>query len=303
MSRNNYSHSSRSAATARATIVATDRILSKEGQYKQDIAKINARCNLLADYISFGGTVESSLRDEGEDSNDPENVRMDDFMNEQRMKVKKIAEQNVHSKRYIEAYMAATNAIKSDIIRNSHNGNSQEEEEKEDIKAPDYESLLQTQLELAKHNVEKNSIAVKNDEFVRKICKSLNEKIASNADEDDDIQIEVTETNREAEMKCPLTAMLFQDPFRNKVCHHVYEKEAITYHLSMKKACPVTGCTNNHVTMSQLEPDEEMKIKVRRYSKAQSEKQRRNAMTQDYDVEDEEEEFDGGNGAGMTVIE
>jgi len=54
--------------------------------------------------------------------------------------------------------------------------------------------------------------------------------------------------------------------------------------------------------MSQLEPDEEMKLKVRRYTHLVQEKQRRNAMSQDYDVDDDDEE-DGGENIGMTVIE
>ena len=52
---------------------------------------------------------------------------------------------------------------------------------------------------------------------------------------------------------------------RNKICGHVYSYKGIQHHLKSNKQCPMPGCSNTNVTMSQLEEDEEMTMKIRRF--------------------------------------
>lgn len=300
MPRNRYSNSHHSASSA--TIVAANRILQKGPQYKNDIKKLHANASIFAETIAISGPAELALRNDG-DNNDPENEEMEAFMNEQRMRLKNLTERHVNSSRYVDAFMNAADSIKADIAQN---GEQKEDGEGEaSASASDYETMLQTKLEFEKHNIEKNSIEVKDEEMSRKIRKYLKEKEPAKQGDDDEIEVEVTQSNRESELKCPLTGMLFQNPYRNKLCGHVYDLHGIQQHLRIKKDCPVMGCKNKNVTMEALEPDEEMKLKVRRYIHRRDEQKRINAMSQDYDLDDDEDEEGGGGGetGGMTLIE
>lgn len=205
--------------------------------------------------------------------------------------------------------MNAANSIKNDIAQNGEHGGGDSHVDGEgeaSASTSDYETILQTKLEFEKHNLEKNSIELKDEEWSRKIRQRLNEKEPTKqGDDDDDIEIEMTQGNRESELKCPLTGKLFENPYRNKLCNHVYEYAAIQQHLRIKKSCPVMGCRNKNVTLGSLEPDEEMKLRVRRYIHRRDEEKRRNAMSQDFDVDEEEDEYGGvgGDNGGMTLIE
>jgi hypothetical protein len=333
MPRRSTSHPhSHSHSSSSATILATDRVLQKEAMFRNGIQKLHASSLLLAETIAISGQVETSLLNDdyendgnGHGDVNSNNQEMDAFMKEQRMKLKALSERHVNSMRYIDAFMNATNSIKTDIIHQSQNGNGNgatdgNSETAAEAEVPDYETILQTKLEFQKHNIEKDSISVVNEEMARRVRQRLNEKEDSNNnqnnanggsggtfDDDDEIEIEIA-NNQGAQsassLKCPLTGMLFTNPVRNKVCHHVYDKHAIEQHLrNKKKTCPVMGCNNSNVSMNQLEVDEEMKLKVRRYEHILKEKKRRDALSQDYDVDFDEEEEDGGDGAGWTVIE
>ena len=297
MTFNNRNQNTRPSTSA--TIVAAEKALQSHGRYLKGIDKINAHANLFAESIALSGPVESSLQSSANVNEEQDDIQ--EFLNDQRTKLKLVTERNINSKRYVEALKNAVLKIKSDIQANNGNNNNNDEGGEEKDSAPDYETLLQTKLEFEKHNIEKNSIAINDEEWMRNVRQRLNEKVQSDGN-DDDIEVEVSHDNRESELKCPLTGKIFQDPYRNKMCHHVYDKHAIQLHLRMKRSCPVMGCRNGNVSMSQLEPDEEMKLKVRRYTHLVQEKQRRNAMSQDYDVDDDDEE-DGGENIGMTVIE
>ncbi len=285
-----------------AAIVALDAISRKQNQYENDIKKIATNLNVFADIISISGTVEQSLLNNDDENDDVE--KMVSFMNEQRAKLKEITERNIQTQRFVCAYMNAANSIRRDIGQNVATTAENESGEEKEASAIDYETILQTKIELEKHAVARNSIAIKDESMMRNVRQNLKEKDMSN-NNDDEIEVEGTQGNVENELKCPFTGMIFEDPVKSKVCHHVYSKQGIQNHLRVRKYhCPIVGCRNSKITMQQLEPDEEMKIRVRRYRKTMQEKQRYNAMSQDYDVEDEdEEEEEEINGVGMTVIE
>ena len=342
-----HRHSSSGATTTltstSATVHAAERILQKDIQLRTNIQKLHASALLLAESIAINGSVEASLRND-DDPNDPQNEQMNLLLKEQRDQLKSLTEGHVSSMRYIDAFMNATRSIKDDAVRdardvaqdNSADANANADADADtgtNTEAPDYESILQTKLELEKHSIEKEYIDLHDEEMPRKIRQYLNEKEVisttnnhnnhnnnnnniQNNDDDDDIEIEINQnqTQNESSYKCPLTGMIFQNPVRNKVCHHTYDQHAIHQHIvkMRKRDCPVMGCSNSSVTMSQMEVDEEMILKVRRFLRIQEGKKKRNAMSQDYDVDDDDDGYDdddtngngnGGDGFGMTVIE
>jgi hypothetical protein len=86
-------------------------------------------------------------------------------------------------------------------------------------------------------------------------------------DDDDDDDIEVmrnveTQASGTAAttvaLKCPISRALMTDAVQNTVCHHIYSRAGITGYLQQSGyrgrsvRCPVVGCTNRAVTLSQL---------------------------------------------------
>jgi hypothetical protein len=107
-------------------------------------------------------------------------------------------------------------------------------------------------------------------------------------------------------IKCPITAMLFQQPMKNKVCGHTYSQAGVDQMIKMgKRKCPIPGCANNQLSERQLEADVEMELKVKRHVRrvAHEEEKRRTAQASD---DDGEEEFDDNDedqaGAGVTMV-
>jgi len=72
---------------------------------------------------------------------------------------------------------------------------------------------------------------------------------------------------------------------RNKVCKHVYSRQGVTEYLEQcrsnraKPKCPVPGCSNSDVQLSQLEDDLTTKQAVRR------EKRRLDAIRQERETQ------------------
>lgn len=70
--------------------------------------------------------------------------------------------------------------------------------------------------------------------------------------------------------KDPLTKRYINDPCRNKVCGHVYEFDTIVGFIKMKKnkmkKCPYVGCTNNSLSLGDIEKDEHLKMQIRNSS-------------------------------------
>ncbi|KAI8428512.1 hypothetical protein MSG28_007299 [Choristoneura fumiferana] len=63
----------------------------------------------------------------------------------------------------------------------------------------------------------------------------------------------------------PITKRPIEDPVKNTVCGHIYDREAIMNLLNLKKKikCPVAGCGNrNPINPNQLISDEELKFQM-----------------------------------------
>ncbi|XP_069813209.1 E3 SUMO-protein ligase NSE2 [Dendropsophus ebraccatus] len=82
-------------------------------------------------------------------------------------------------------------------------------------------------------------------------------------EEEDDEDIEVTQNI--PNLTCPITQVEMENPVKNKVCGHSYEKKAIermiqNRHLKSKNArCPKIGCAVYDMSISDLIPDNALK--------------------------------------------
>jgi SUMO ligase MMS21 Smc5/6 complex component len=138
-----------------------------------------------------------------------------------------------------------------------------------------------------------SQLNIHDEKFCREIRSSLGIKEhASRGKKGDDSDEELEVLRNPAgtqSLKCPITAMLYEEPLRNKVCGHVYSKEGIVQMLRARQTrCPVAGCRNGVVTMEQLEEDMETAMKVKRQRRREETERQQRASQAIYDSEDEE---------------
>lgn len=92
-----------------------------------------------------------------------------------------------------------------------------------------------------------------------------NQNAAENAD---DLDAEITVTQSQVNLSCPLTQVVMVNPVKNKKCNHNYDQEAILSliknRVKQKKTCrcPVVGCANLDVRPSDLVPDQLLKRRI-----------------------------------------
>ncbi|KAM4026993.1 E3 SUMO-protein ligase NSE2 isoform 1-T2 [Anomaloglossus baeobatrachus] len=128
---------------------------------------------------------------------------------------------------------------------------------------PDLRQLVQTTYEA--HQKKNTDEALRNnDKFIQfeDQLRDLKKQMGITQEEtfeDDDEEIAVTQSF--ANFTCPITQMEMENPVKNKVCGHTYEKDAIvrmieSRHKNSKKArCPKIGCAMSDLQISDLVPD------------------------------------------------
>ncbi|CAG12903.1 unnamed protein product [Tetraodon nigroviridis] len=100
---------------------------------------------------------------------------------------------------------------------------------------------------------------------VQKSSSRANQSSAANSDDLDD---EITVTQSQVNLTCPLTQVEMVNPVRNKKCNHHYDEEAILSLIRNKQKqkkscrCPVVGCANSDVRQSDLVPDQLLRRKI-----------------------------------------
>jgi len=292
-----------SAAKAAATS-----IIRKEDEFMHGIERQNAVTGMLADFLAADGIVEKAVRAALESSGNEELANFEGFLEEQRTKVKNLTEGHIGTQRHAKAFISAMKSIRVDIENGTHSTGAGDgvaagaaNGEEEDVKPappPNFEEILQNQIEAAKQEASAGYIDMQDEDMMKSIREKLRERAAG---DDDDIELEITNEENEASFKCPITYALFERPMKNKVCHHVYSFAGITHHLKSKRRCPVAGCRNDNVTMQQLHECEETKLRVKRF-KARAAREKEQRMTQD---NDDYLDIDADNmeGAGTTFIE
>ncbi|XP_054637644.1 E3 SUMO-protein ligase NSE2 [Dunckerocampus dactyliophorus] len=89
----------------------------------------------------------------------------------------------------------------------------------------------------------------------------------------EDLDEDVAVTQTQINFTCPLTQEDMVNPMKNKKCNHHYDEGAIrglieTRHNQKKKCiCPVVGCDNTDVRLSDLVPDHTLKRQIQNHKK------------------------------------
>jgi hypothetical protein len=272
--------------TVNSTIHGADCIIGKKNEFKDNIKNLNARNKIGAESLAHGGSLESTVRVALQNDDPKAWDNFEAFLGEHREKVKKFTESHIHLSRKVDAFIGALEEVKQEIIQ-------QQQQPSDDAKPPDYEVILQTKMELLKQQLDDESPSIENHPWMVKTKYNLREVAKTRTgngddDDDDDVQVEFSNNESSNEYKCPITGRYMEDPMRNTVCGHVYDFGGIKFYMGSKRSkhCPVPGCANRQVTMSQIEQDVEMQLKVKRFLK-RMEQERQQRMSQTQDVDDD----------------
>ncbi|XP_030638637.1 E3 SUMO-protein ligase NSE2 [Chanos chanos] len=106
---------------------------------------------------------------------------------------------------------------------------------------------------------------------IKKCAQQVSQAAAASTEEelDEDIAVTQSQTN----FTCPLTQLEMVNPMKNKKCQHHYDQAAAVAmiknkHSNKKKfRCPVVGCGNTDVKLSDLEPDLVMKRMIQNHKR------------------------------------
>ena len=96
-------------------------------------------------------------------------------------------------------------------------------------------------------------------------------------DDDDDDELVINKSK--ANVVCPLSRALFDDPVRAQ-CGHTFSRQALldlarqTKGASKQPPCPIPGCTRK-INMAKLEADEDKAYEVREYKRREASKRKR----------------------------
>nr|XP_022907910.1 E3 SUMO-protein ligase NSE2-like [Onthophagus taurus] len=62
----------------------------------------------------------------------------------------------------------------------------------------------------------------------------------------------------------PITKLSIRNPWRNKICQHIFDKDTIYSYLDSKKSikCPYIGCTNTKLCLNDMVLDQELLQKI-----------------------------------------
>jgi hypothetical protein len=266
-------------------------------EQKQSVKKVQIRACMMAEMLHSESDVAKILKESDDGANE--------FLNLSSSRVKSIAEGNVKRMYEIEYFMDAVKEVRNEVEQKQHaaaasagggeGGGAATTNNAAD--EPNYERSMQDALERARERGENDPNREPTDEHElmiemreklgEKIQKKRSRKSGGGDDSDDDLEVVRNNVDDENALKCPITGMLFVNPVKNKVCHHVYDRAGLSQMLNARKhTCPVPGCANKNVSMTQVENDEEMVLKVRRHQK------RLKADKKKRDMEDEEDDDD-----------
>lgn len=285
-------------------IHSADMAIGKENDYKQGVKGLQARASMMAELITAGGALEQLLKEADGDG-------ADKFLTSQRNRLKAIAEGNAKQLNEIDYFLQAVKDVRSDVQRQNQSdaaaggvrGEGQEGEPADAAaEAPDYERSLQEALEKIRQTKESDRSFLPPEEhpMVIDLREKLGERVKKRSRNDDDDDLEIVNNvgvDDVHKLKCPITSMFFENPVRNKVCGHTYDRLGLNQLLGLNKTkCPIPGCSNSKLSINQVEVDDEMKLKVRRH------KMREEAAKKKRDLDESMDDQEDGGG-GYTVLE
>lgn len=240
-------------------------MLRKENDYLGGLKENNDCLAAAASILAHDSTVSGMLEESK--------------LQEYRDTVKRLALQNVTHHRQVQAYLQGLQNLQAAAASL-------------DDKVVDYTKILKESMNAAYSQIEESSVSHDQDDMYMAVSKNLNEPKTSDGADDDEIAV-IQGGGTRSSLKCPITCALMENPMKNKVCGHVYEKHAILVHIrnDRLKNCPVTGCRAKGITEAQLEEDRHTATLIRR-QKIRDENQRKlelqsqNAIDMD-DVDEE----------------
>ena len=201
------------------------------------------------------------------------------ILQEHKESLKAIAAQNVERQRYVDTFVRGLTVVRHEL--SNHNN----DDEQDPTNLPDYNKKIKDAM--TGHKNSQQYVEVHQETLYRQLAEAIGEKLGTDEDE-----IEVTETQNAASLKCPVTGKLYEEPCKSKVCHHVYSRAGIMEYIRSKRGtcpCPVGGCGNQNVTIDQLEKDVEMEMMVRRQQR-RDDRDAQQRASQAADLMDSDEE-------------
>jgi hypothetical protein len=311
MARGRHSHQGGGGGGGGGARLACDRAIEKSDEYRQSVKKIQARATAIADLVRPDGDIAEVLG------------VSDTFLSSAYDRLRALAEGNARRMNEIDFFVEAVKEVKAHLQQNNDANNDAAAAAAAAAAvaggmatttttpdAPNYERSIHDALENVRRMREGDPRRVppEEHELSIEIREALGEKIkkkkrgrssrggGDDDDDDDDDDLEIVRNKDDVHaLKCPFTGMLFENPVKNKVCGHVYDRAGLAQLLGMRKAtCPVPGCSNKTLSLAQVEEDEQMKLKVKRHrAREEAEKRKR-------DLEEDDDDQEGG---GYTVVE
>lgn len=282
-----YSNSRRSSHDIQSSTVAINRMIAREGNYREAISKNQTFLKLVAEsFLVKDGTTESVLLNAAVDG-EKSTHELQELFQEQRQRLQQISHKNVENNRQVQAFVGALAQVHEQKI--AHTALLGEEE----ANLPNYEKIITETMEEYRTNISASQLNMQDEQYCREIMTALGEQASKEIQEEDEDDLQVVGggrgTSSEA-LKCPIMGTLIEEPLKSKLCGHVYSKAGIYQHLISSKKCPIAGCNNSQLTKQQLEPDHETEMKVRR-QRRREEQERQHRATQDaFDIDDDDDE-------------
>jgi len=230
------------------------------------------------DWIEHNDAIGSGLASRLTRDDQFENLLGKEFTTACREKLKVNVKDNVAKERKLKAFMNAVKSLKDNY--------SPSQEDNDDNKEEDFQQKLETAYSLELENIKNNSILVTQESRYL----NLLEKLGEQEFQDDELAV-VNPKSSDKNIKCPLAFVTMEDPVRSKNCKHSFSRDAIVNHLRKSKRCPVPGCSNDRMTIAELEDDPDTVTLVRRYKKREELQKRakdRSAIDMDDDDDDDE---------------
>ena len=232
--------------------LTADRILREE--FDRQVKMIHSMTGLLAERLRDGGDLSQALENDT------------DFVKEQKNRLIALAETNAKQMQFIHDFKDALNHVRDECVKDddheddvNHDGNKEEETTK------DYGQILEDFLHKNGSNKRKQQQS-SNNSYRGKFVRTIRTKLGEQVTKDDELEMIMPAASEENSMKCPVTGTFFEDPVRNMICGHTYDRAGLVHHRrSGKTQCPVTGCPISN--LDRIEDDIEMKLKVQQYKK------------------------------------
>jgi len=243
--------------------------------YGEGVNSNQQRLRLAAERLAPGNLPEilSSLT-KGEDPIISESD-VGSFLEKQRKRILKVAEANVNDNNEIAAFKSALAKLQAKI----------NQEQTESLEVPDYEQIIEDLMKAQRNEQKATQLPLEQEMIYRETCEAMGMACDGGQDEED---IMVVNSGGSNTLKCPLTATLFEDPVKNKLCSHIYSKTAILEYIqSGQRACPVPACSNSHLSKDQLEEDRATSLLVRR-ERRRLEREEQNRVSQALNLDDDD---------------